>query len=632
MQNWVNWIIISIMPINYAKVLMAVLASVVITSGEVHAQLREMIISPIENPSGGIPVFTNHPDQAYLIIESPISNLVFSSNMEGIVEDQSDPDRGRYVLIIRPFTQIFTVNAPGYMSGRFRIQTPRPRTTYHFSVRPVDTATELLPVNFIVDQPGAVLFIDDQQVPIGQTVRLEPGPQQLRIENPGFRTITEQIVVSADNTLFQYQLQELIELPVTIRSEPPGATVYINTLLRDRPTNYQDFFYPGEYLVRLTMSGYRDAEKQITVSEEGPNDFMLVLERFAGTLSLTVDPPQSRVMIGSTDYTGVSSIDLSPGMHRLVVQREGYHDHEERIQVQEGQPLERRVVLRPRTGVLVFSIAQSDAQLRLFNQSGEMVAEWLGINRLPDLPVGLYQYTANLAGYPTLTGQVAIRDGTTERVHVDFSSPPVEDQVFAGQEQPPSQIPASTDRSVPDPQTASATTGMTSPPVSMSSSQGPSRSRAMLMTAVLPGSGHIYSDRKRGYFYAAAFLGVAAGSYLNWQRYQDLNKDIDDALAAYRAAQINYNNATSIEDAARFRDEMHDLSFNQIPRLGGERESTYGVYQMWVSGAALVYTVTMVDMLFSRSGYARSRQGWSVQAIPDGSGNFGAAVTWRKRL
>lgn len=388
--------------------------------GSVSAQLREMDISPIERPSGGIPVFTEHPDEAYVIIESPISNLVFSSNMEGIVEDRSEPDLGRYVLIIRPFTQIFTVNAPGFMVGRFRVQSPQARNTYHYRIRPVEASTEFVPVNFIVEPSGAELFIDDQQVPIGQTVRMEPGPQTLRIENPGYRTIVEEIIISVDNTLFQYTMDELYEIPVTIRSNPSGATVYINTLRRDRETNFQDFFYPGEYLVRLTKSGYRDAEMQINVTEEGPNDFMIEMQRFVGTLSLSVEPTQARVLINNRDYSGQQDIDLAPGIHRLMVLREGYHDHDERIVIEEGEQLVKSVQLNPKTGVLIFTIEQADALIRLYNQDNQLVQQWNGINRLPDLPVGLYRYTASLDGYPELAGQLSIRDGATERVNASF--------------------------------------------------------------------------------------------------------------------------------------------------------------------------------------------------------------------
>ena len=398
------------------------------------AQLREMDISQMEAPADRFTVFTEHPDEAYIIIQSPVNNLVFTSNMDGIVEDRSEPDQGRYVLIVRPFTQIFTVNAPGYMVGRFRVQSPQARNTYHYRIRPVEATTEFIPVNFIVDQENANLFVDDQEVPIGRTVRMEPGPQSVRIEKPGYRTIIDEIVITHDNTLFQYTLDELYEIPVTIRSNPSGATVYINTIRQDRETNFQDFFYPGEYLVRAAMSGYRDMEKQIVVTEEGPNNFLLELERFVGTLSLSVEPANARITINNRDYSGQRDIALPPGVHRILVEREGFNTYDDRIVIQEGEQVNRSVRLVPRTGTLVFSIEQADAEVTLYNQRGEIVQQWRGINRIPDLPVGTYQYTASMEGYPQLDGQFTIRDNMTERVRADFSE--LADQALTREAEP----------------------------------------------------------------------------------------------------------------------------------------------------------------------------------------------------
>lgn len=42
----------------------------------------------------------------------------------------------------------------------------------------------------------ATVFIDDQVVDINRAVNLEEGTHQLRIEKTGYRTITEEIIIS----------------------------------------------------------------------------------------------------------------------------------------------------------------------------------------------------------------------------------------------------------------------------------------------------------------------------------------------------------------------------------------------------------------------------------------------------
>ena len=52
------------------------------------AQLIEFDIKR-EKPPESIPIFTNNPNEAAIIIYSSITNLYFESNMDGIVDDRS---------------------------------------------------------------------------------------------------------------------------------------------------------------------------------------------------------------------------------------------------------------------------------------------------------------------------------------------------------------------------------------------------------------------------------------------------------------------------------------------------------------------------------------------------------------
>lgn len=383
------------------------------------AQLLEMDISPVDNPSGPAIIMSGNAEEAWVVIYSSIPGLKFSSNMDGIVNERGEPEHDRYLLAVRPFTQIFSVHAPGYMVGRFRVQSPQARGQYHYRIQPVDGTTELLPVNFIVDQPGAELFVDDQEVPVGQTVRMEPGPRKIRVEKPGYRTITRDIVINHDNTLFQYALEELFEIPVTIRSDPPGADVYINRVRQDRPTTYQNFFYPGEYLVRLSKSGYRDSVQQIVIDENSSNNFLFEMELSAGSLSLSLQPENARVTINNRDYSGRQQIELSPGIYHVLVDLEGYNSYSERIQIQEGEQRNLSVQLKPKTGILIFSIEDADAFVTLYDDAKREVASWHGINRLADLPVGWYEYTLSLDGQQSPGGRFMISENTTERIIIN---------------------------------------------------------------------------------------------------------------------------------------------------------------------------------------------------------------------
>lgn len=95
----------------------------IIPDGYAQDTLQRLSVTQTTSEARGT-VFRNHPDKAGIIIESTLPSLRFSSNMNGIVEERPQPDQGRYVLIIEPFTQIISIDAPGFVQERVRIGSP----------------------------------------------------------------------------------------------------------------------------------------------------------------------------------------------------------------------------------------------------------------------------------------------------------------------------------------------------------------------------------------------------------------------------------------------------------------------------------------------------------------------------
>src|SRR5690554_5841854 len=134
----------------------------------VFAQLSELEVTTAEKPDG-IPVFTDNPEEAAIIINSSLTNLNFGSNV-GLVDDKSRPNEGYYVLLIRPWRQIITVNLQGYRQARFTIPATEKREVLYYNIEPKSTDRNLIPTNIIISHSdgstsnsNVVLFIDDQQ-------------------------------------------------------------------------------------------------------------------------------------------------------------------------------------------------------------------------------------------------------------------------------------------------------------------------------------------------------------------------------------------------------------------------------------------------------------------------------------
>ncbi|MFW6347538.1 MAG: TonB family protein, partial [Cyclonatronaceae bacterium] len=78
------------------------------------------------------------------------------------------------------------------------------------------------------------------------------------------------------------------------------------------------------------------------------------------------------------------------------------------------------ISLEPRVGTIRFATQSPEAQFRLFNSSGELIAEWSGINLIRDIPAGRYEYRGQLEGYRELAGQLVVRENETTRVNAQL--------------------------------------------------------------------------------------------------------------------------------------------------------------------------------------------------------------------
>jgi len=419
------------------------LALILIVAGSGMAQtgdLQRLSITPVDAPDAGIPVFRDHPDKAAIIIESSLTNLVFESNMGGIVDQRSEPARGRYILIVEPFTQILQVNAPGFITGRFRVAAPQARDVLYYEIEPEERAPDLISVIFNVEPGDATLYVDDQLTEANQTVQLVPGTHQVRLEREGYRIIEDAVTVSPDNILFSYQMEEIDIVPVRITANVPGARVFIDGLEQgviDNSGIFGYFLYPGQYAVSLQMSGYLSENATIDVEEDGENRFEFRLEPAVGFLVLDVNPAGAQIRINRQDYTGQRRVELSPGRYRLEVEKQGHDPHSEMVEVALNQTISRSINLTAHVGNLQFTVTPGNSRVRLQDSAGQTVESWEGINMMRGLPVGDYRLEVSAQGYRTQTRDFAIQRNETASVQIELEPHTVAQRPQPVRETPP---------------------------------------------------------------------------------------------------------------------------------------------------------------------------------------------------
>jgi hypothetical protein len=74
-------------------ILLVLFFTICISSAQSQQVLQRLTVTQATTEARGT-VFINHPDKAGIIIESPLTNLRFGSNMNGIVEENHQSELG----------------------------------------------------------------------------------------------------------------------------------------------------------------------------------------------------------------------------------------------------------------------------------------------------------------------------------------------------------------------------------------------------------------------------------------------------------------------------------------------------------------------------------------------------------
>lgn len=116
----------------------------------------------------------------------------------------------------------------------------------------------------------------------------------------------------------------------------------------------------------------------------------------------------------------------------------------------------------------------------------------------------------------------------------------------------------------------------------------PSRKQA-LQYGLIPGGGHIYTKRNRGWVYLGATLLATTISAYNYAKFIQSDNDLQDALYSY-----NYE----VHEEAEFENLRQDIEYFEY-----RSNKYYGLAGDYLKYAMLSYTVSLTDLLIFRPKY-----------------------------
>ncbi len=229
-------------------------------------------------------------------------------------------------------------------------------------------------INIESNPPGALVFLGQNQLgrtPLNQTITQE-GSLKLELRKENFITI-DTTIYSADSDTINLSMSMkslLLEEDKTavsvqkdmdkvgslrIISSPAKAEIWIDRLRTGylTPYNLQNI-EPGSYKIRLKKDGYQWFETSKKVESGRASVINVRLVELTGDLKIISNPPGAQislngVVLGKTPYHNKRQ---KPGIHKLVLNKQGYNEYSEQISVTQREPCEILVNLAQIKGIL----------------------------------------------------------------------------------------------------------------------------------------------------------------------------------------------------------------------------------------------------------------------------------------
>ncbi len=223
---------------------------------------------------------------------------------------------------------------------------------WHLRTAPTVDSTVRIRINS--EPPGATVFLNGKREGKETPAQFElsPGTHQLELELKGHEPFRKEIKVeSREKQSFTYTLNKRGAgkgaLPpaqggpvaVTVRSDPPGATVFLAGRDSGKKTPAVLPLTPGTHELRVALPGYAAAVRKIEVTagaKEQPLD-LGKLTPLPRRLELRFTPANARMEIDGKEQQPGAIVALLPGPHRVRLKLAAHATLEKDIAVAAGE-------------------------------------------------------------------------------------------------------------------------------------------------------------------------------------------------------------------------------------------------------------------------------------------------------
>lgn len=175
-------------------------------------------------------------------------------------------------------------------------------------------------------------------------------------------------VIAASLSVMTTPAQEQEQLcGARVATEPPGAAVYFDGVMRGETPADLTGLAPGEHLIVVNKPGYHEARRTVALTRGQRATLDLKLEPVFGLVLVHSTPPGAEAQIAGADRgkTPLLIHDLPLGEYRMRLALPGYIPKELALSLKDRTPIKIATTLTSDTATLVLNSTPSDAKVTL---------------------------------------------------------------------------------------------------------------------------------------------------------------------------------------------------------------------------------------------------------------------------
>ena len=279
------------------------------------------------------------------------------------------------------------------------------------------------------DPEGAQIEIDGSV--LGVTPRLVTTlgiarPHRVTLSKAGYRPSAFDLRFDGRKPVVRTESLVLDSGVVDVISDPAGAEVTVNGIVRGRTPLQVSGVPKGRATVRLRLDGYGEEVRELAVNAGDRETLSVVMKGLPGTLSLVSLPEGARFYVNG-EYRGKSPVSLAslkPGSYQVRAELDGYGTLDRTIELANGASAREEFRLSNVMGRIELRTAPAGAQILLdgrtvgVTSSKDPQAEFSDVFSIEKVMAGEHVVTIRMDGYAEEVRHPKVEEQKTQQAKI----------------------------------------------------------------------------------------------------------------------------------------------------------------------------------------------------------------------